>query len=255
MANNGRIRLSQVMRGFTAHVLIVVCSILLGNWSCVFAEAALSGLPDPQGYVSDHASVLDEEWHERIRSVCKDMEKKTGIEMVVVTVRTIEPFLSVKEYADALFEKWGIGTAQQEYGVLVLAAIDQQQATVTLSRNMIRVIAPPVLEKVKTKYVEPNFRLGLYGKGLYQTVVGLASVSQDIRVGVPSRKHIKGVGFWLTLFTIVGGISVFWWMSRPDKRHPFRKIQVGEYWGTGQGGFGGNFGGFQGGMTGEDWKK
>ncbi len=234
---------------------LFLCLGLFFGDPVTLAEASSGKLPDPRGYVSDHAAVLSDEWRERIRSVCKDLEKKTGIEMVVVTVHTIDPYLTVKEYAEAVFKKWGIGTAQQEHGVLVLAAIDQQQATVTLSRNMIRVIAPPILQKITEKYVEPNFRLGLYGKGLYQTVVGLATKSQDIRVGTPSRKHIKGVGFWLTLFTILGGISVFWWMSRPDKKHPFRKIQAGEYWGTGQGGFGGNFGGFQGGMQGEDWRK
>ena len=165
MNNDGIRVVFQGTRVVMIQVLIVLCCALLGNWACALAEAASSELPDPQGYVSDHASVLDEEWRERIRSVCKDLEKKTGIEMVVVTIRTIEPFLSVKEYANALFEKWGIGTAQQEHGVLVLATIDQQQATVTLSRNMIRVIAPGVLEKVKTKYIEPNFRLGHLWKG------------------------------------------------------------------------------------------
>ena len=46
-------------------------------------------LPEPRGYVSDHAQVIDGDWKERIRSVCQDLERKTGVEMVVVTVPTI----------------------------------------------------------------------------------------------------------------------------------------------------------------------
>ncbi|MBH0180366.1 MAG: molecular chaperone DnaJ, partial [Nitrospira sp.] len=42
--------------------------------------------------------------------------------------------------------------------------------------------------------------------------------------------------------------------SRPDLRHPYDRIQKGEYWGTGQGGFGGNWGGFGGGTSGEGYK-
>src|SRR6185295_13353781 len=41
-------------------------------------------LPEPRGYVSDHAQAIDGDWKERIRSVCQDLERKTGIEMVVV---------------------------------------------------------------------------------------------------------------------------------------------------------------------------
>jgi len=45
-----------------------------------------------------------------------------------------------------------------------------------------------------------------------------------------------------------------WWLSRPDLRHPFGRLRRGQYWGSGQGGFGGNFGGMGGGMSGEGWK-
>jgi uncharacterized protein len=49
-------------------------------------------------------------------------------------------------------------------------------------------------------------------------------------------------------------VAFFWLISRPDLRHPYRRIQKGEYWGTGQGGFGGNWGGFGGSTSGEEWK-
>ncbi|MEQ1628510.1 MAG: TPM domain-containing protein, partial [Nitrospira sp.] len=106
------------------------------------AEAALydrpkerAPLPGPMGYVSDHAGVLDAEWKERIRSVCQDLERKTGVEMVVVTVPSIKPFLSANEYAAALYGKWGIGSAQQEHGVMVLVSAEERQAAMTLGRQ------------------------------------------------------------------------------------------------------------------------
>jgi uncharacterized protein len=64
-------------------------------------------LPDPMGYVSDHAKILDEDWRARIRSVAQDLERKTGVEMVVVTVPSVRPFRSANEYATAIYEKWG----------------------------------------------------------------------------------------------------------------------------------------------------
>ncbi len=211
-------------------------------------------LPEPRGYASDHAQAIDGDWRERIRSVCQDLERKTGVEMVVVTVPSIKPFRTANEYATAIYEKWGIGSTQQEHGVLVLVAVEERQAAITLGRQMLPVITPEVVSQVGRESLQPSIELGHFGEGLYRAVVALASSAQDVRVGDVTTKHSKGLAFWLALFTGIGAFSFFWWITRPDLRHPYRRIQKGEYWGTGQGGFGGNWGGFGGGTTGEGFK-
>jgi uncharacterized protein len=235
-----------------AMVLCFVC--FEGLAQAVSYDRPKIKLPDPRGYVSDHAEAIDGDWKERIRSVCQDLERKTGVEMVVVTIPTIKPFGSANEYATALYEKWGIGSTQQEHGVLVLVAVQERQAAITLGRQMLPVITPALMSQVAHESLQPSIELGHFGEGLYRTVVALASPAQDVRVGDISKTHFKGLGFWITLFTSIGAISFFWWISRPDLRHPYRRIQKGEYWGTGQGGFGGNWGGFGGGTSGEGWR-
>jgi uncharacterized protein len=208
-------------------------------------------LPDPLGYVSDHAGVLEAEWKARIRSVCEDLERKTGVEMVVVTVPQSRPYASAKEYAEALYQRWGIGTAQQEHGVLVLAVVETRQASVTIGRSLYGALPPPRIEQVGRENLEPLLRHGHFGEGLYRAVVALASNVQEFRIGVRPRSHLKGLGIWLTAALGLAALWFLWWISRPDLRHPYGKIRRGEYWGSGQGGFGGNFGG---GMNSEGWK-
>lgn len=236
-------------------IAMVLCLVVFeGVAQPAFYERPKIQLPGPQGYVSDHAQAIDGEWKERIRSVCQDLERKTGVEMVVVTVPTIKPFESANEYATALYEKWGIGSTQQEHGVMVLVAVQERQAAITLGRQMLPVITPAVVNQVGHESLQPSIELGHFGEGLYLTVVALASPAQEIRVGDISTKHSKGLGFWLAIFTGVSAFAFFWWIGRPDLRHPYTRIQKREYWGTGQGGFGGNFGGFGGGTNGEGWK-
>src|SRR5262245_51219068 len=239
----------------TFNLMIVLCLFFFASLAqAVSYERPKIQLPGPQGYVSDHAHVIDGDWKERIRSVCQDLERKTGVEMVVVTIPTIKPFGSANEYATALYEKWGVGSTQQEHGVLVLVAVQERQAAITLGRQMFPVITPTVMNQVGRESLQPAIELGHFGEGLYRTVVALASPAQDERVGDIAKTHSKGLGFWLALFTAVGGFSFFWWISRPDLRHPYKRIQKGEYWGIGQGGFGGNFGGFGGGTSGEGFR-
>jgi len=171
--------------------LFMVLSFV-GNAGAFSYDRPKIQLPEPRGYVSDHAQVLDGNWKERIRSVCQDLERKTGVEMVVVTVPSIKPFGSANEYATAIYEKWGIGSAQQEHGVLVLVAVQERQAAMTLGRQMLPVITPTVMNQVGGKYLHPAINLGHFGEGLYRTVVALASQSQEVRVGSLTRTHFKG---------------------------------------------------------------
>ena len=140
---------------------IAFISLLLVLWA-VDTQAALYDrpkeripLPSPIGYVSDHAQVVEQEWKDRIRSSAFDLEKKSGVEMVIVTVPSIKPYPSAKHYADALYEKWQIGSTQQEHGLMVLVAVQERQAAMALGRKMFPVITPTV----RTRSVATIFSL------------------------------------------------------------------------------------------------
>lgn len=211
-------------------------------------------LPNPLGYVSDHAGILDPVWKARIRSVCQDLERKTGVEMVVVTVRSHAPYGTAQDYGSALYQRWGIGTAQEEHGALVLLVVDSGQATITLGKALLPVVHPVAIQEIGRQYLEPGIRNHRPGEGLYRATVALASVAQDLRVGSGTRTKVRGVGIFLTVTMTLGVLWALWWISRPDLRHPYGRIRRGEFWGSGQGGFGGNFGGYGGGTGGEGFR-
>lgn len=236
-------------------MLVMLIPVLSLTAPLVYASAAdRRPIPEPRGYVTDQAEVVDPEWKARIRSVCQDLERKTGVELVVVTVKNVAPYASANEYAATIYQRWGVGSAQREHGIVILAAVQERRAAVTVGKALIGRITPAMAEEAGRQYVDPAFRQGQYGEGLYRAVVSLASGVQDIRAGDPPRSHLKGVGVILTLLTGLGAFAFLWWISRPDLRHPFGRLHRGEYWGSGQGGFRGNFGGFGGGTSGEGFK-
>lgn len=208
-------------------------------------------LPTPLGYVSDYAEILDEEWQNRIRSVCKELEDRTGVEMIVVTVSTIEPLKSTQDYATKLYEGWRIGTAQQERGILLFTALKERQAVVVLGRNLLSVIPKTRLESLTSQHFLPMFQSLDFGEHLYKSTVLLAADAGQMKAAGPGgKKKDSQVGFWMNVTVIFVMLFVLWRFTRPERRHPFQRWRRGEYWGTGQGGFGGNFGGFGGGMSG-----
>ncbi len=208
--------------------------------------------PTPLGYVSDYADVIEANWQSRIRGVCKELEDRTGIEMIVVTIATVSPSSHAREYAKRLYQEWHIGATQQKRGMLLLTSLKERQAVVVLGRNLLPVIGKPQLNEFSKHHLIPMFQNAQYGESLYRTAVGLATASGSAIPKFPQAKRSSSVGFWMNVVAGVAMLFVLWRFTRPERRHPFQRWRRGEYWRTGQGGFGGNFGGFGGNTRGQD---
>lgn len=208
-------------------------------------------LPTPLGYVSDYANLLDEEWHKQIRTVCKDLETSSGIEMLVVTIQDISPLSHAQEYASRLYEAWRIGTAQQERGILLLVAVKERQAVVVVGKNLLPILTPQQLDEISLKHLRPMFRSGEYGINIYRSAVSLSTLAARAPLQKDKPPPQRSAAFWMNIAVVVLMLYALWRFTRPERRHPFPRWKNGEYWGTGQGGFGGNFGGFGGGTGGQ----
>lgn len=207
--------------------------------------------PTPLGYVSDYAELIDPDWQNRIRQVCKELEDRTGIEMIVVTIETASPHSHTREYAEGLYKEWHIGSAQQERGMLLLASLKDRQAVVVLGRSLLSAVGKPTLDELSEQYLIPMFENTRYGESLYQTAVGLASASGSAVQAAAKTKRSSSVGFWMNVAVALAMLFALWRFTRPERRHPFQRWRRGGYWSTGQGGFGGNFGGFGGSTKGQ----
>lgn len=218
------------------------------SWGMTAQE---QNLPTPLGYVSDYANLLDEEWYAQIRAVCKDLETNTAVEMLVVTLDTIQPLPHAQDYATRLYQAWRIGTTQQERGLLLLVAVQERQAVVVVGKSLLPLVTPQKLDEISLKFLQPMFRSDDYGMNVYRSALSLASIAGQAPVPNEKKRPTRSAGFWMNLTVVFLMFYALWRFTRPERRHPFPRWKRGEYWGTGQGGFGGNFGGFGGGTGGQ----
>ena len=75
----------------------------------------------PKGYVTDLAGVIPASTRQRLEALCNELEQKTGAQVAIVTVRSLDD-RPVEDYAVDLFRHLGVGTKKQESGVLLLVA-------------------------------------------------------------------------------------------------------------------------------------
>ena len=88
-------------------------------------------LPEPMGFVNDFAGVIDSRSSAEMEGIARALQQKTGAEIAVVTVQSIEPYGSVAEYSIELATAWGIGKEGEDTGILILLAMQEKGIPVT----------------------------------------------------------------------------------------------------------------------------
>ena len=239
------------MRRLRLLVLFAVAVWLLsgGAFGAWASSKEAPRFPSPLGYVSDYAELLEGQWFQQVRTICHDLEQKTGVEMLVVTVKDVNGFPHARDYASRLYEAWRIGSAQQERGILLLASVTDRQAVVVVGKNLITTIPPQKLDELSVKIFQPMFASGDYGVNLYRAAVSLATLAEEAPRHQEQKKSRRQWAFWMNVMVVFLMFYALWRFTRPERIHPLSRWKRGEYWGIGQGGFGGNWGGF-GGSTG-----
>jgi uncharacterized protein len=253
---------------------LVVLVALLG--AARFLRAEDIKTIHPTGYVTDLAGVIAPDTKTQLEALCTEVEQKTGAQMAIVTVHSIEG-QSIEDYAADLYKQLGVGDKDTSRGVLLLVAPDLRQYRIEVGYGL-----EPVITDGRAgdsgRAMVPLLRQGNYS-GAIETAAGqlanyiaadrgvtLAAQPPPIAAPPPSDgSDSSSIQFWLILgivfilFMIVrraivgagggrrGGSS--WWML-PLLLGGGGGRNSGWGGGGGFGGGGGGFGGFGGGMSG-----
>src|SRR6266513_568307 len=173
----------------------------------------------PSGYVSDLAGVIAPEARTRLEALCAEVEQKTGAQMAIVTVQSLDGE-GVENYAVDLFKQLGVGSKKDNRGVLLLVAPHEHKYRIEVGYGL-----EPVINDARTgdagRAMVPFLRQGDYGDAVETAAWQLAKyIADDSGVtlsGEPPVRRIRhrnnggGSGiFWL----FVGLIILFSFLGR-----------------------------------------
>ena len=209
------------------------------------------------GFLTDNANIISENYKQRITSLAEQIEKETSVEVAVVTVLSLEG-LSKEEYAIGLAEANRIGKKDVDNGLLILIAQEEGEYRVEVGYGLEGLIPDSSKVAIGTRIIEPNFKQGEFGKGIYESLLtvqallkGQEEVVSDYRTTKPAQGlPVQAWIYFLFVFLLIfGGIFgrrrglLFLPIFLPGSRGGFSG-GAGGFGGFGGGGFGG--GGFGG---------
>lgn len=250
---------------------ILLTMFMLTFSSSFFTADASVPQPSDSFYINDFADVIYSDSEEYILSNSVTLADKTGAQLVVATVKSLEG-RDVDSYALDMFRAWKIGGNKNNTGVLILLAPNEREVRIEVGYGLEGRINDSKAGRFIDEYAVPRFKNDNWDEGILSLYLAvLSEIYSEYGVEIPENVSDKVMAYnedrndthMSTIISIIivavvvlfGGILPF---VLRRKRHFGRGFHDWDDWddwdnwnsgGGNSGGFGG-FGGFGGGDSG-----
>jgi uncharacterized protein len=233
---------------------------------CLVSFAYAFDFPALTGRVVDNAGVMTAQSRSDVEAKLKNLEDKSGIQLVVATVKSLQGS-DIETYANGLFRYWKLGEAKKNNGVLLLVAPAEHKVRIEVGYGLEGTLTDALSSVIIASAIIPRFKSNDFSGGIERGVDGIISVLSGDTADwqpKPQVRRDEPAGVFDKLFPIlffVFIVLIFRFVignmnsgtSGRYVRRGGRTVFVpygGGFWGGGGGSSGGGFsdgGGFSGG--------
>lgn len=154
-----------------------------------------AGLPMPSHYVEDYANVLAASDEASLNGILQELEQKTGAQYIVLTVQSTEG-VAIDQYAIELAEKWKLGQAGKDNGMLFVIAVGDKKYRFEVGYGLEGFITDAYCGRVGREVLKPYLKKGDYSKGILQATATIAQrIAKEYGVtlsGMPKLRSVPG---------------------------------------------------------------
>ncbi len=167
--------------------------MLIKNFSLIFllicwAPAQAVDFPDKPSRVNfftDTAGLLKPEDASTIDAVATKLLVDEKIPIYVVTIPSLASqdalTYSIEQYASELFNNWGIGFEDRNYGMLLLVSVADRKARIELGKGWSKNYDSQA-EEVMNSLIIPAFKRGDFSTGIADGVKGMDAMARGLQL-------------------------------------------------------------------------
>jgi len=131
--------------------------------------------PALSGRIVDQANVIPAETRNAIEPKLSDLEAKSGIQLVVATVTSLEG-QEIEPYANELFRNWKLGEKTKNNGVLLLVAPNERRVRIEVGYGLEGMLTDALGKVVITNAIAPRFKSGDFSGGISRGVDDIITI-------------------------------------------------------------------------------
>jgi uncharacterized protein len=169
--------------------------------SLLSAYAFALDVPSLTGRVVDQADGMTAESRSDVEAKSKDLEDKSGIQLVVATVKSLQGG-DIETYANELFRSWKLGQAQKNNGVLLFVAPAEHKVRIEVGYGLEGTLTDAISSVIISSAIIPHFKNGDFPGGIEGGVNGsvLNGDPASWQPVVGTREHISSGQYVIIFF-------------------------------------------------------
>src|SRR5262249_39371559 len=123
----------------------------------------------------DQANIIQADTRTTIEQKLADLETKSGIQLVVATINSLEG-QEIEPYANDLFRKWALGEKTKNNGVLLLVAPNERRVRIEVGYGLEGTLTDALSKVIISNAMTPRFKAGNFSEGLSRGVDDIITV-------------------------------------------------------------------------------
>ena len=131
--------------------------------------------PALTGRIVDQAKLISADSRNAIEPKLADLEAKSGIQLVVATVTSLEG-QEIEPYANELFRSWKLGEKTKNNGVLFLVAPNEHRVRIEVGYGLEGTLTDALSKVIITNAIAPRFKTGDFSGGISRGVDDIITV-------------------------------------------------------------------------------
>ena len=129
---------------------------------CASLTALAANPPELTGRIVDQADIIPAATRSTIESKLADLETKSGIQLVVATVNSLDGE-EIEPYANELFRSWKLGEKTKNNGVLLLVAPREKRVRIEVGYGLEGTLTDALSTVIISNAIAPRFKVGDFG--------------------------------------------------------------------------------------------
>lgn len=186
-------------------IFILVISVFLSNSS--FA-VEFPNKPAKENFYVDEANLINEDGRTKINQIALALLKEEKIPLFVVTIPSLATYkassMNIEQYAQALFDEWGIGYQDRNYGILLLVSRGDRKARIEFGKAWNHEHDDEANDIMQSLII-PKFKSGDYSSGIYEGVKGLDATARGLALPKP---EIPKSTIILMIIGVIGIVAI-----------------------------------------------
>ncbi|MFT4582834.1 MAG: hypothetical protein ACI915_001873 [Gammaproteobacteria bacterium] len=184
--------------------LLFILLVLCASWTTYINAATFPDKPQKTDFFVDSAALLNVDARKAINETASALLKQEQIALFVVTIPSLSSYeatgLGIEKYASELFNEWGIGSQERNYGMLLLVSAGDRKARIELGAGFEHNYDNQSHDVMQSLII-PSFKRGDYSTGITDGVGGMDAMARGLQLPKPTTP-------WWFLPAIIG-VAIF----------------------------------------------